>query len=120
VNYRKIHGIPDDSGTAANVQVMVFGNTGEESATGVAFTRDPSTGERRFYGEYLDNAQGEDVVAGIRTPKPLSKEDMSDGDDSCLEEEMPRSFEELTQIYKKLESCGCCRPGQESEPLRRR
>ena len=103
VNYRRIHGIPDDSGTAANVQVMVFGNTGEESATGVAFTRDPSTGERRFYGEYLDNAQGEDVVAGIRTPKPLSKEDMSEGDESCLEEEMPRSFEELTQIYKKLE-----------------
>jgi len=103
VSYRRIHGIPNDLGTAANVQVMVFGNTGEGSATGVAFTRDPSTGEKRFYGEYLDNAQGEDVVAGIRTPKPLSRGDMSEEDESCLEEEMPENYEELTRIYKKLE-----------------
>ncbi len=103
VEYRRLHGIPNNLGTAANVQVMVFGNTGDGSATGVAFTRDPSTGERRFYGEYLDNAQGEDVVAGIRTPKPLSKEDMTEKDETCLEEEMPANFEELTRIYKKLE-----------------
>lgn len=103
VEYRRLHGIPNNLGTAANVQVMVFGNTGNGSATGVAFTRDPSTGDRRFYGEYLDNAQGEDVVAGIRTPKPLSREDMSEKDESCLEDEMPAIFEELTRIYQKLE-----------------
>jgi pyruvate,orthophosphate dikinase len=103
VSYRRIHGIPNDLGTAANVQVMVFGNTGEGSATGVAFTRDPASGEKRFYGEYLDNAQGEDVVAGIRTPKPLSREDMTEKDETCLEEEMPENYGELTRIYKKLE-----------------
>ena len=71
VRYRKIHDIPGDWGTAVNVQSMVFGNLGETSGTGVAFTRDPSTGENAFYGEYLINAQGEDVVAGIRTPEPI-------------------------------------------------
>jgi pyruvate,orthophosphate dikinase len=104
IDYRKIHGIPDDLGTAANVQVMVFGNTGDRSATGVAFTRDPSTGDRQFFGEYLDNAQGEDVVAGIRTPKPLNRSNMSGTDDSCLEDEMPEIYRELTEIYKKLEA----------------
>ncbi|MGI6102977.1 MAG: PEP/pyruvate-binding domain-containing protein, partial [Bacillota bacterium] len=71
ITYRKIHGIPGDWGTAVNVQAMVFGNMGETSGTGVAFTRDPATGENKFYGEYLMNAQGEDVVAGIRTPQPI-------------------------------------------------
>jgi pyruvate,orthophosphate dikinase len=104
VEYRRLHEIPNDLGTAANVQTMVFGNLGEGSATGVAFTRDPSTGERRFYGEFLDNAQGEDVVAGIRTPKPLSRSDMTEKDESCLEIEMPEIFEELTRIYRTLES----------------
>ena len=72
IAYRKINKIPGDWGTAVNVQAMVFGNMGDDSATGVAFTRDPSTGEKRFYGEYLINAQGEDVVAGIRTPQPIT------------------------------------------------
>ena len=73
VSYRKIEGIPEDWGTAVNVQAMVFGNTGDTSATGVAFTRNPATGENMFYGEWLPNAQGEDVVAGIRTPNPVNK-----------------------------------------------
>ncbi len=73
VLYRKMHGIPHEWGTAVNVQSMVFGNLGDTSATGVAFTRDPSTGEHRFFGEWLPNAQGEDVVAGIRTPRPIAK-----------------------------------------------
>ena len=72
ITYRRLHGIPEDWGTAVNVQSMVFGNMGEDSATGVCFTRNPSTGENAFYGEYLINAQGEDVVAGIRTPHPLT------------------------------------------------
>src|SRR5690606_31145664 len=72
VTYRRINDIPEDWGTAVNVQAMVFGNMGQDCATGVAFTRNPSTGENFFYGEYLVNAQGEDVVAGIRTPQPLS------------------------------------------------
>jgi pyruvate,orthophosphate dikinase len=81
--YRKVNKIPDDLGTAVNVQAMVFGNTGKNSGTGVAFTRDPATGENVIFGEYLINAQGEDVVAGIRTPQPISK----------LQEEMPEAFE---------------------------
>ena len=72
ITYRRLHDIPADWGTAVNVQAMVFGNMGDDCATGVCFTRDPSTGENMFYGEYLVNAQGEDVVAGIRTPQPLS------------------------------------------------
>lgn len=79
--YRKMHGIPESWGTACNVQAMVFGNMGDDSATGVCFTRNPSTGEKQFYGEWLPNAQGEDVVAGIRTPLPLTKEDATDGQD---------------------------------------
>ncbi len=72
ITYRRLHDIPAEWGTAVNVQAMVFGNMGEDCATGVCFTRDPSTGENMFYGEYLVNAQGEDVVAGIRTPQPVS------------------------------------------------
>lgn len=94
VTYRQLNQIPHHWGTAVNVQAMVFGNRGSDSATGVAFTRDPSTGESYFYGEYLVNAQGEDVVAGIRTPEPISK----------LKEEMPEAFATLESIYKKLES----------------
>jgi pyruvate,orthophosphate dikinase len=103
--YRKHNNIPESWGTAVNVQAMVFGNMGDGSATGVAFTRDPSTGEKRFYGEYLINAQGEDVVAGIRTPKPLTKAarlQMGEVDPS-LEEAMPGVFAELTQVYQALE-----------------
>ncbi len=102
--YRRLNNIPDDWGTAVNVQAMVFGNMGEDCATGVAFTRDPSTGENRFYGEYLVNAQGEDVVAGIRTPQPINIA----GKDSenplpSLEEEFPECYGELVDIYGKLE-----------------
>ncbi|MCP3985998.1 MAG: pyruvate, phosphate dikinase, partial [bacterium] len=102
---RAIHDIPEEWGTAVNVQAMVFGNMGEACATGVAFTRDPSTGVRHFYGEYLTNAQGEDVVAGIRTPQPINEE--SKKQDSAhlptLEREMPSAYKELVRIYKRLE-----------------
>jgi len=103
--YRKIHGIPDDWGTAVNVQAMVFGNMGDECATGVAFTRDPSTGDKQFYGEYLKNAQGEDVVAGIRTPQPINRASRREiqGALPTLEEEMPRAYRELERIYRQLE-----------------
>jgi pyruvate,orthophosphate dikinase len=103
VDYRRLHRIAEHWGTAANVQAMVFGNMGESSATGVAFTRDPSTGERRFYGEYLQNAQGEDVVAGIRTPLPINVAGIKTGDATCLEAEMPEAYDELERIYKRLE-----------------
>ncbi len=102
ITYRKLNGIPDDWGTAVNVQSMVFGNLGEDSATGVAFTRNPSTGERRFFGEYLPNAQGEDVVAGIRTPLPISKA-QAIGNEKSLEETMPNVYAQLEDVYKKLE-----------------
>src|SRR6185503_8036605 len=89
--YRKLHNIPEDWGTAVNVQAMVFGNRGETSATGVAFTRDPSTGEKLLYGEFLINAQGEDVVAGIRTPEPVSRvvRERQNGRRPSMEEAMP-------------------------------
>lgn len=93
IRYRQINDIPHHWGTAVNVQAMAFGNIGDNSGTGVAFTRDPSTGENVFYGEYLMNAQGEDVVAGIRTPQPIS----------ALKQQMPDVYEELVSIYKKLE-----------------
>lgn len=94
VSYRRINKIPKEiTGTAVNVQTMVFGNMGEDSGTGVAFTRNPSTGEKKYYGEYLMNAQGEDVVAGIRTPKPLQE----------LENDMPEIYKELTEIFETLE-----------------
>ncbi len=97
--YRKLHHIPDDWGTAVNVQAMVFGNRGETSATGVAFTRDPASGERKFYGEFLPNAQGEDVVAGIRTPRPLN----ADGSGKSLQETMPHAYDELLKVRDRLE-----------------
>ncbi|HQP41874.1 MAG TPA: pyruvate, phosphate dikinase, partial [Smithella sp.] len=107
VSYRRIEGIPDDWGTAVNVQAMVFGNMGENSATGVAFTRNPATGENKFYGEWLPNAQGEDVVAGIRTPNPINEEtrqsDDVDGHPS-LEKAMPRAYTEIKAIRNKLEA----------------
>jgi pyruvate,orthophosphate dikinase len=102
ITYRKLNGIPDDWGTAVNVQSMVFGNMGSDCATGVAFTRDPSTGAKRFYGEYLPNAQGEDVVAGIRTPLPITKAQAIEGEMS-LEEAMPAVFDQLQDVYRKLE-----------------
>ena len=93
VKYRKLHGIPDDLGTACNVQAMVFGNMGDSSGTGVGFTRDPSTGEKKFFAECLINAQGEDVVAGIRTPLRIEE----------LGKRLPDAYRELDGIYKKLE-----------------
>jgi len=101
--YRKMHGIPESWGTACNVQAMVFGNLGDDSATGVAFSRDPSTGENRFFGEWLPNAQGEDVVAGIRTPMPLRREESSEPGAS-LEEKMPEVFQGLMSVRDKLEA----------------
>ena len=89
IEYRRINNISGDWGTAVNVQSMVYGNMGENSATGVAFTRDPATGEKKFFGEFLPNAQGEDVVAGIRTPQPINKADKKDPDTVSLEEMMP-------------------------------
>ncbi|MDR1081704.1 MAG: pyruvate, phosphate dikinase [Deltaproteobacteria bacterium] len=106
VAYRELNGIPGDWGTAVNVQAMVFGNMGANSATGVAFTRDPSTGENYFYGEYLTNAQGEDVVAGIRTPVPINAQSgaLPPGADKTLEDEMPEIYKELVGIRKELET----------------
>src|SRR5580692_8465468 len=103
--YRKLHNIPEDWGTAVTVQAMVFGNRGETSATGVAFTRDPATGEKLLYGEFLINAQGEDVVAGIRTPQPISKvvRERQGGKKPSMEEAMPRAFAELKAIGDELE-----------------
>src|SRR6185295_10677486 len=92
-SYRKMNKIPDEMGTAVNVQAMVFGNSGDKSGTGVGFTRDPSTGENKFYGEFLINAQGEDVVAGVRTPQPIAK----------LKETMPKAYDQLHTITKRLE-----------------
>ncbi len=103
ITYRNLNGIPGEWGTAVNVQSMVFGNMGDDCATGVAFTRNPATGEERFFGEYLPNAQGEDVVAGIRTPLPISKAQAL-GDEKSLEETMPGVYAQLVEVYKKLES----------------
>jgi pyruvate,orthophosphate dikinase len=103
VKYRVINKIPHDWGTAVNVQSMVYGNMGNDSGTGVAFTRNPATGERKFYGEYLINAQGEDVVAGIRTPQPINASTKSSRDQQTLEEVMPKPYKVLESIYKKLE-----------------
>lgn len=103
ITYRELHEIPASWGTAVNVQSMVFGNMGDDSATGVAFTRDPSTGEKKFYGEFLVNAQGEDVVAGIRTPQPINKAAANGSGLKSLEELMPKAYQELCEIYQKLE-----------------
>ena len=103
--YRRLNDIPHEWGTAVTVQSMVFGNMGETSATGVAFTRDPSTGENIFYGEFLINAQGEDVVAGIRTPAPISKAraEALSSEEQSLEEAMPEVFRQLVGVAEKLE-----------------
>ena len=103
--YRRLNDIPHDMGTAVNVQAMVFGNMGDTSATGVAFTRDPSTGERAYYGEWLVNAQGEDVVAGIRTPQYLTKarREQAGADKPSMEEAMPEAFAELARVFELLE-----------------
>ena len=104
--YRKLYNIPDGWGTAVNIQAMVFGNLGNNSATGVCFTRNPSTGHNEFYGEYLENAQGEDVVAGLRTPQPLSlaHAKATDMDLPSLEERMPDLFAQLNTVRKTLEN----------------
>jgi pyruvate,orthophosphate dikinase len=104
IEYRRMYQIPFEWGTAVNVQAMVFGNLGEGCATGVAFTRDPATGESELFGEFLINAQGEDVVAGIRTPQPVSKAQKAEGDKPSLEEVMPEAYEELVEIANKLEA----------------
>jgi len=105
ITYRKLHNLPESWGTAVNVQAMVFGNMGETSATGVAFTRNPSTGERKLYGEFLINAQGEDVVAGIRTPQEISEAARieADSDKPSMEQTLPEAYAELSRIYNKLE-----------------
>ncbi len=105
IAYRRIEKIPEDWGTAVSVQSMVFGNTGENSATGVAFTRNPATGENAFYGEWLPNAQGEDVVAGIRTPNPVNNAGKTEDTRhlSSLEEKMPKVYKQLFTIRQKLE-----------------
>jgi pyruvate,orthophosphate dikinase len=93
VAYRRIHHVPETLGTAVSVVAMVFGNFGEDSGTGVAFTRDPSTGENRFFAEFLVNAQGEDVVAGIRTPEPIE----------VMAKRFPKAYEQLVETYQRLE-----------------
>jgi len=103
VIYRKMNRIPDDWGTGVNVQTMVFGNMGDDCGTGVAFTRDPGTGEPYFYGEYLINAQGEDVVAGVRTPQPITKFQAADSGLKSLEEVMPEVFKTLLATCNRLE-----------------
>ena len=104
--YRRINSIPGDWGTAVNVQAMVFGNMGDTSATGVAFTRDPATGERAYYGEYLINAQGEDVVAGIRTPQYLTRaaRERAKAKPLSMEEAMPETYAELARVFDLLET----------------
>jgi pyruvate, orthophosphate dikinase len=106
VTYRRLHGIPQSWGTAVNVQAMVFGNMGDSSATGVAFTRNPSTGDNQLYGEFLINAQGEDVVAGIRTPQEITEvaRQTAKSDKPSMQTAMPEVFAELTRIYKVLEA----------------
>ena len=105
ISYRKIENIPEKWGTAVNVQTMVFGNTGEDSATGVAFTRNPATGKNEFFGEWLTNAQGEDVVAGLRTPNPLNEDTKTEETNHLpsLEDSMPKIYEELFNIKNRLE-----------------
>ncbi len=105
ITYRRLHNIPESWGTAVNVQAMVFGNMGDTSATGVAFTRNPSTGERKLYGEFLINAQGEDVVAGIRTPQEISEAARKEAssDKPSMEYTLPKAYAELKRIYNVLE-----------------
>jgi pyruvate,orthophosphate dikinase len=103
ITYRRLNAIPAEWGTAVNVQAMVFGNMGDDCATGVAFTRDPSTGENYFYGEYLVNAQGEDVVAGIRTPQPINRAKSTDASLPSMEEVLPECYTQLVKIRDILE-----------------
>ena len=105
ITYRRLHNIPESWGTAVNVQAMVFGNMGETSATGVAFTRNPSTGEKKLYGEFLINAQGEDVVAGIRTPQEITEAARKEAgsDKPSMEAALPDAFAELKRIHATLE-----------------
>ncbi len=103
ITYRKLNNIPADWGTAVNVQSMVYGNMGNDCATGVAFTRDPSTGDNYFYGEYLVNAQGEDVVAGIRTPQPINNHQKKPGDLPSMEDVLPECYKQLAEIRNILE-----------------
>ncbi len=105
ITYRRLHDIPEDWGTAVNVQAMVFGNMGDDCATGVCFTRNPSTGENAYYGEFLINAQGEDVVAGIRTPQPLTLAEKKEtgGTLPAMEEAMPETYAELIEVRASLE-----------------
>src|SRR6202041_4016038 len=105
ITYRRLNSIPESWGTAVNVQAMVFGNMGETSATGVAFTRNPSTGEKKLYGEFLINAQGEDVVAGIRTPQEITEEARKEAGSNkpSMESAMPAAFAELKRIHDVLE-----------------
>jgi len=105
MTYRRLHNIPAEWGTAVNVQAMVFGNMGEDCATGVCFSRNPATGDNQFYGEYLINAQGEDVVAGIRTPQPLTlmEKESTESPLSSMEEQFPDDFKELCQVRETLE-----------------
>ena len=105
ITYRRLHNIPESWGTAVNVQAMVFGNMGETSATGVAFTRNPSTGEKKLYGEYLINAQGEDVVAGIRTPQEITEaaRKAASSDKPSMEKALPEAFAALKRIQSTLE-----------------
>jgi pyruvate, orthophosphate dikinase len=105
ITYRRLYGIPESGGTAVNVQAMVFGNMGETSATGVAFTRNPSTGEKKLYGEFLLNAQGEDVVGGIRTPQEITEAARNEAgsDKPSMETALPQAFAELKRIHAALE-----------------
>src|SRR5207302_8748404 len=105
ITYRRLHRIPESWGTAVNVQAMVFGNMGETSCTGVAFTRNPSTGEKSLYGEFLINAQGEDVVAGIRTPQEITEiaRQAASSDKPSMEKAMPAAYAELARIQDTLE-----------------
>ena len=101
ITYRKINNIPDSLGTGATIQTMVFGNLNDKSGTGVAFTRNPSNGSKELYGEYLINAQGEDVVAGIRTPHPIKNDDSVEQE--SLESKFPNAYKEIKEIVSKLE-----------------
>ncbi|MCE5244074.1 MAG: pyruvate, phosphate dikinase [Desulfobacteraceae bacterium] len=103
IAYRELNEIPEDMGTAVNVQAMVYGNMGEDCGTGVAFTRNPATGDNVFFGEYLMNAQGEDVVAGIRTPEPINRAQKLDSSQACLEEDMPEIYRELDRVRTILD-----------------
>ena len=142
ITYRRLNNIPESWGTAVNVQAMVFGNLGDTSATGVAFTRNPSTGERRLYGEFLINAQGEDVVAGIRTPQEITEKASrladrlptsrrwkrrcrrgcsrsSPASTGCWKRHY-RDMQVISSSRSRRASCGCCRRAPESAPRRRR